>query len=225
MFVYNTSTTLKRKVGSNEATNHNAEEIRTFAVTGAHEQQYDGGTSGDDTGSQQQQQKQQQRQQQQNQSQPGGHAHDAIQGDWGGGQVMPPSFDEEFSLSGGMLLYNLDCGTLEPPSPEPPSPERRGDGGDDVGPEGRQRGGRKKKRREKRTMTSVYVRWRKFPFAFFFCPCLTRTHAICEKKKGFEFFFFYNEDLKKKQEINACGRFLYRKHRKRESVPYRSSPP
>lgn len=74
-------------------------------------------------------------------------------------QICSTSFDEEFSLSGGMLLYNLDCGTLEPPSPEPPSPERLGAGSDDVGPEGRQLGGRKKKkRREKRTMTSVYVR-------------------------------------------------------------------
>lgn len=59
-----------------------------------------------------------------------------------------------------MLLYNLDCGTLEPPSPEPPSPERRGVGGDDVGPEQWQQrvSRRRKKKREKRTMTSVYVR-------------------------------------------------------------------
>lgn len=65
------------------------------------------------------------------------------------------------SMSGGMLLYNLDCGTLEPPSPEPPSPEQRGEGSAAVGPEqdGQQRGNRRrKKRREKRTMTSVYVR-------------------------------------------------------------------
>lgn len=70
-------------------------------------------------------------------------------------------FDEELSVSGGMLLYNLDCGTLEPPSPEPPSPEQRGDVGDAVGPEQEplQRGNpKRRKRREKRTMTSVYVR-------------------------------------------------------------------
>lgn len=69
------------------------------------------------------------------------------------------SFDEECSLSGGMLLYNLDSGTLEPPSPEPPSPERQG-GGEMIGVAGEQAQGsrRRKKRREKRIMTSLYVR-------------------------------------------------------------------
>eukprot|EP00903_Cladosiphon_okamuranus_P010537 g9967.t1 len=75
-------------------------------------------------------------------------------------QESSNSFEDEHSLSGGMLLMNLDCGTLEPPSPEPPSPEWRGDEIEAVGPEQEHRRGsrRKKKRREKRTMTSVYVR-------------------------------------------------------------------
>ncbi|CAM9177663.1 unnamed protein product, partial [Ectocarpus fasciculatus] len=75
-------------------------------------------------------------------------------------QAHPSRFDED-SMSGGVLLYNLDCGTLEPPSPQPPSPERQGGGRDDVGAErGQQSTGtsRRKKRREKRTMTSLYVR-------------------------------------------------------------------
>lgn len=63
------------------------------------------------------------------------------------------------SVSSGMLLYNLDCGTLEPPSPEPPSPDLQGGprGGDSDSGGGEQRRGRRR-RREKRTMTSLYVR-------------------------------------------------------------------
>lgn len=76
-------------------------------------------------------------------------------------QAHPSRFDED-SMSGGVLLYNLDCGTLEPPSPQPPSPEQQGGGRDNVGTEGGQQStgiGRRKKRREKRTMTSLYVRY------------------------------------------------------------------
>ncbi|CBN73996.1 hypothetical protein Esi_0009_0188 [Ectocarpus siliculosus] len=75
-------------------------------------------------------------------------------------QAHPSRFDED-SMSGGVLLYNLDCGTLEPPSPQPPSPEQQGGGRDNVGTERGQQStgvGRRKKRREKRTMTSLYVR-------------------------------------------------------------------
>lgn len=95
--------------------------------------------------------------------------------DWGvdrSQQAYPSRFDED-SMSGGVLLYNLDCGTLEPPSPQPPSPERQGSGRDDVGAErGQQCTGisRRKKRREKRTMTSLYVRY---------ClACLFLFHAL-----------------------------------------------
>ncbi|CAM9189565.1 unnamed protein product, partial [Hapterophycus canaliculatus] len=67
-------------------------------------------------------------------------------------------FDEEYSLSGGMLVYNLDSGTLEPPSPEPPSPERQGGHAMYSISLQQQQSSRRKKRREKRVMTSVYVR-------------------------------------------------------------------
>ncbi|CAM9258655.1 unnamed protein product [Ectocarpus sp. 4 AP-2014] len=75
-------------------------------------------------------------------------------------QAYPSRFDED-SMSGDVLLYNLDCGTLEPPSPQPPSPDQQGGGRDNVGTERGQQStgiGRRKKRREKRTMTSLYVR-------------------------------------------------------------------
>ncbi|CAM9653059.1 unnamed protein product [Ectocarpus sp. 12 AP-2014] len=75
-------------------------------------------------------------------------------------QAHPSRFDED-SMSGGVLLYNIDCGTLEPPSPQPPSPEQQGGGRDNVGMERGQQStgvGRRKKRKEKRTMTSLYVR-------------------------------------------------------------------
>ncbi|CAM9225060.1 unnamed protein product [Scytosiphon promiscuus] len=73
-------------------------------------------------------------------------------------QASSSSFDEEFSLSGGMLLYNLDSGTLEPPSPEPPSPDQQRSRDVDGFSAQLQRGSRRKKRRAKRIMTSLYVR-------------------------------------------------------------------
>lgn len=92
-------------------------------------------------------------------------------------QVHPSRFDED-SMSGGVLLYNLDCGTLEPPSPQPPSPERQGGGRENVGTERGQQStgiGRRKKRREKRTMTSLYVRY---------ClACLFLFHALSFDRK------------------------------------------
>lgn len=69
------------------------------------------------------------------------------------------SGDEPDQSEEGAFLYNLDCGTLEPPSPEPPSLRRRSAdwAGDAGGVDGafRQSG---RRRREKRTMTSLYVR-------------------------------------------------------------------
>lgn len=68
------------------------------------------------------------------------------------------------SLSGDMLLYNLDCGTLEPPSPEPPSPEWEGrsvgSGGSGDGDSSERLRRKWRKKRDKRTMTSLYIRYR-----------------------------------------------------------------
>eukprot|EP00752_Nemacystus_decipiens_P008616 g7695.t1 len=75
------------------------------------------------------QQQQQQQQQQQGKGVDGGMLPGHQGQDRGGGEKYPQessmSLGEDLSVSGGMLLYNLDCGTLEPPSPEPPSPERQ----------------------------------------------------------------------------------------------------
>lgn len=70
--------------------------------------------------------------------------------------------DELFSKSASKLLYNLDCGTLEPPSPEPPShgppsvsvATKEDDREYAATYERRAR----KERRQKRIITSIYVR-------------------------------------------------------------------
>lgn len=70
--------------------------------------------------------------------------------------------DELFSKSASKLLYNLDCGTLEPPSPEPPShgPQsvsvntKEDDREYAATYERRAR----RERRQKRIITSIYVR-------------------------------------------------------------------
>lgn len=68
------------------------------------------------------------------------------------------SVEDDVSTSGSDLVIDFDCGTLVPPSPEPPSPERQGYPGESLGEcfGGEKRRGRRKK--EKRTMTSLYVR-------------------------------------------------------------------
>lgn len=70
--------------------------------------------------------------------------------------------DELLSKSASKLLYNLDCGTLEPPSPEPPShgpPSLSVATKEDIREyaatyERRAR----RKRRQKRIITSIYLR-------------------------------------------------------------------
>lgn len=63
--------------------------------------------------------------------------------------------DDGDSLSLGVLLYNLDCGTLEPPSPDL---QGTNDGSVSGGGGGGGEYRAPKTRREKRTMTSLYVR-------------------------------------------------------------------
>lgn len=63
--------------------------------------------------------------------------------------------DDGDSLSLGVLLYNLDCGTLEPPSPDL---QGANDGSVSDGGSGGGEHRAPKTRREKRTMTSLYVR-------------------------------------------------------------------
>lgn len=85
----------------------------------------------------------------------------------GGSSGMMGARYSDGESSEGMPLFNLDDGTLEPPSPPgPPSAEMGNDAGGCFGygsgsgygggGGSRTRGGRKK--REKRTMTSLYVR-------------------------------------------------------------------
>lgn len=80
--------------------------------------------------------------------------------EWGELDDFSRQSHDDLSLSGGMLLRDLDGSTLEPPSPEPPSPERQGSPGTDTGSDGdeQQRQRRDTRGTRKRTMTSQYVR-------------------------------------------------------------------
>lgn len=86
----------------------------------------------------------------------------AVERGWGGLDDVSRQSHDDLSLSGGMLLRDLDGSTLEPPSPEPPSPEQQGSpGGTDTCSDGNEQQHRPEtgERRERTmTMTSQYVR-------------------------------------------------------------------
>ncbi|CAM9167030.1 unnamed protein product, partial [Laminaria digitata] len=76
----------------------------------------------------------------------------------GNDDVSRQSQNDDLSLSGGMLLHDLDGSTLEPPSLEPPSPEQQGSPGTDSCSDGEGQQQRDTRQQRKRTMTSQYVR-------------------------------------------------------------------
>lgn len=79
---------------------------------------------------------------------------------WGELDDISRQSHDDLSLSGGMLLRDLDGSTLEPPSPEPPSPEQQGSPGgtDTCGDGNEQQHHQETGGGVERTMTSQYVR-------------------------------------------------------------------
>ena len=86
----------------------------------------------------------------------------AVERGWGELDDVSRQSHDDLSLSGGMLLRDLDGSTLEPPSPEPPSPEQQGSPGTDTCTDGEEQQQQQQQQdttdRRKRTMTSQYVR-------------------------------------------------------------------